>query len=72
MSPDAEPELVAPIVVVEFQPATIPRVPLSIVMSPELDKILRASNHIDHDAGPPDEVISMSPEPVEMLEDPIA
>ena len=72
MSPDADPELVAPIVVVAPYPFTKPRVPLSIVMLPEVDKILTASSQTDQDAGPPEEVMSMSPDPVEIVEDPMA
>jgi hypothetical protein len=41
-------------------------------MLPEVDKILTASSQTDQEAGPPDEDISMSPEPVEIVEDPMA
>jgi hypothetical protein len=43
-----------------------------MVMLPEVDKILTASSQTDQEAGPPVEVMSMSPEPVEIVEDPIA
>jgi hypothetical protein len=43
-----------------------------MVMLPDVERILKASNQIDQEAGPPVEVMSMSPEPVEIVEDPIA
>jgi hypothetical protein len=43
-----------------------------MVMLPDVERILKASNQIDQEAGPPDEDISMSPEPVEIVENPMA
>ena len=43
-----------------------------MVMFPDVDKILTVSNQIDHEDGPPEEVMSMLPEPVEIVDEPIA
>ena len=43
-----------------------------MVMLPDVERILTASSQTDQEAGPPEEVMSMSPEPVEIVEAPMA